>query len=97
MSDPESAPASRDSVAVLGAIELHEDDDQRCGTEVIVAETGLDESVVNTVLSNLWQQDRIECLTAGWVGLPPVRFSAVRRVIPGRDRRWGERGRSKVD
>lgn len=95
MSDPGSVPDPQVIQDVVRAIELHENDDA-CGSEVIVAETGLDHSVVVTVLSHLWQEDRIEVSGAtGWVGLPPITFFGVRRVIPDRDRPWGERGRFK--
>jgi hypothetical protein len=94
VSDPGSVPGPQDIQDVVQAIELHENDDA-CGSEVIIAETGLDHSVVLTVLSHLWQEDRIEGLATGWVGLPPITFFGVRRVIPGRARLWGERGRFK--
>ncbi len=91
MSDPGSVPDPQDIQIVLRAIELHEHD-ETFGSEVVVAETGLEQSVVDTALMHLWQEDRIECRHVGWTDLDPI-LIRIRRVIPGRDRLWGEHGR----
>ena len=87
----DSVPYPQDIQDVLRTIELYEDD-AVCDSEVIVVETGLERSTVDTVLDQLWREDRIECRAFGWGGYPPL-MTGIRRVMPDRDRRWGEHGR----
>jgi len=95
VSDPGSVPDSQHIQVVLRTIELHENAQDRCGSEAVAVETSLDQSVVDAVLGHLWQEDRIECRSAGWTGYYPIRLTDIRRVIPGRERLWGDEGRYK--
>ena len=87
-------PDPQDTQDVLRTIELYEDD-AVCDNDIIVVETGLDRSTVDTALGHLRREDRIECRAFGWVGYPPL-MTGIRRVIPDGDRRWGEHGRYKA-
>jgi hypothetical protein len=84
---PRSAPDPPDIQGVLHAIELHEIDEV-CDNDIVVVETGLDRSTVDTVLGHLWLHDRIECRACGWVGFDPI-MTSIRLVIPDGDGRWG--------
>lgn len=76
---------------VLAVIGLHEDADEDCNNALIDEETGLDPATVDEILEHLWTTDQIEgILTLG--GRHPS-LDSIRRVLPGRDRLWGDDGR----
>lgn len=92
MTDAEWVPRPEDVQNVLRTIELYEDRSEDCDNELVGVETGLDWATADTILGQLWRADRIECRAFGWTGYPPL-MKDIRRVIPGRERRWGEHGR----
>ena len=76
---------------VLAIIGLFEDSDEDCNNALIDGETGLDPKTVDEVLDHLWKTDQIEgILTLG--GRHPS-LDDIRRVLPDRERLWGEDGR----
>lgn len=85
MVDPE------DVKEVLAVIGLYEDGTQDCNNALIDRETGLKSTTVDEVLEHLWKSDQIEgILTLG--GRHPS-LDTIRRVLPDRDRLWGDDGR----
>ena len=85
MVDPDDV---KDVLAVIG---LYEDGSEDCNNAVLDHETGLDPATVDAVLEYLWESDQIEgILTLG--GRRPS-LDSLRRVLPDRDRLWGEDGR----
>ena len=85
MVDPD---AVKDVLAVIG---LYEDSDRDCNNALIDHETGLISSTVDEVLHYLWRMDQIEgIMTLG--GRNPS-LDNIRRVLPGRDRLWGDDGK----
>ena len=87
-SDSELDP--EDVTDVLRVIELYEDDEV-CDSPIIVVEIGLDRATVDEVLDYLWRADRIECRVMRADG--ESMLTGIRRVVEGRERRWGEWGR----
>jgi hypothetical protein len=80
--------AVKDVLAVVG---LYEDSDRDCNNALIDHETGLDPATVDQVLEYLWQTERIEgIMTLG--GRNPS-LDNIRRVLPDRERLWGDDGR----
>ena len=80
--------AVKDVLAVVG---LYEDSDRDCNNAPIDHETGLDPATVDQVLEYLWQIERIEgIMTLG--GRNPS-LDSIRRVLPDRERLWGDDGR----
>src|SRR5664279_4318630 len=80
--------AVKDVLAVVG---LYEDSDRDCNNALIDHETGLDPATVDQVLEYLWQGERIEgIMTLG--GRNPS-LDSIRRVLPDRERLWGDDGR----
>ncbi len=75
---------------VLHVIESYEDDEV-CDSPIIVVEIGLDRATVDRVLDYLWRADRIECRVMSADGKSML--TGIRRVVEGRERRWGEWGR----
>ena len=76
---------------VLAIIGLYEDGDEDCNNTLIDDETGLSPGTVDEVLEYLWQEDRIEgIMTLG--GRNPS-LDSIRRVLPDRERLWGDDGR----
>jgi hypothetical protein len=76
---------------VLAIIVLFEDADEDCNNALIDHETGLASATVDEVLDYLWQTDQIEgIMTLG--GRNPS-LDSIRRVLPGRERLWGDDGR----
>lgn len=76
---------------VLAVIGWYEDADGVCNDAPPGHETGLDPTTVDEVLDYLWTADQIEgIMTLG--GRHPS-LDDVRRVLPGRDRLWGDDGR----
>ena len=76
---------------VLAVIGLYEDGTQDCNNVVLDRETGLGQVTVDEVLEHLWKSDQIEgILTLG--GRHPS-LDSIRRVLPDRDRLWGDDGR----
>jgi hypothetical protein len=76
---------------VLAVIGLHEDSDDDCNNALIDHETGLESTTVGEVLDYLWKTDQIEgIMTLG--GRNPS-LDSIRRVLPDRDRLWGDDGR----
>ena len=53
-----------------------------------MVETGLDRAIVDGVLVYLWREDRIEC-RAMRSGDGREILMGIRRVLEGRERRWG--------
>ena len=92
MIPPDSAAPKPDNVKdVIAVIGLHEDADVDCNNALIDHETGLSSATVDKVLDYLWRTDQIEgIMTLG--GRNPS-LDDVRRVLPGRDRLWGEDGK----
>ena len=85
MVDPEDV---KDVLAVIG---LYEDGTEDGNNAVLDHETGLNSSTVDEVLEYLWESDQIEgILTLG--GRHPS-LDSIRRVLPSRDRLWGQEGR----
>ena len=85
MLDPDAAS---DVLAVIG---LYEDSDRDCNNILIDHETGLAPATVDEALESLWQSDQIEgIMTLG--GRNPT-LDSIRRVLPGRERLWGDDGR----
>ena len=83
--DPE---AVKDVLAVIG---LYEDSDRDCNNALIDHETGLRSATVDEVLEDLWRTERIEgIMTLG--GRNPS-LDSIRRVLPDRERLWGDEGR----
>jgi len=83
--DPE---AVKDVLAVIG---LYEDSDRDCNNALIDHETGLFPTTVDEVLEYLWRTERIEgIMTLG--GRNPS-LDSIRRVLPDRERLWGDDGR----
>lgn len=88
MVDPDGV---KDVLAVIG---LYEDGTEDCNNAVLDQETGLDPTAVDEVLEYLWESDQIEgILTFG--GRHPS-LDSLRRVLPGRDRLWGDDGRYRL-
>ncbi len=78
----------KDLLAVIG---LYEDGTEDCNNALLDQETGLDPVTVDEVLEHLWKADQIEgILTLG--GRNPS-LDNIRRVLPDRDRLWGDEGR----
>jgi hypothetical protein len=76
---------------VLAIIGLYEDADVDCNNALIDHETGLDSATVDEVLDYLWKTDQIEgIMTLG--GHSPS-LDDIRRVLPDRERLWGDDGR----
>ena len=80
--------AVKDVLAVIG---LHEDSDQDCNNALIDHETGLPSEAVDEVLDYLWEQGRIEAIMT--LGGRNPSLDGIRRILPGRDRLWGDDGR----
>jgi hypothetical protein len=79
--------AVKDVLAVVG---LYEDSDRDCNNALIDHETGLDPATVDQVLEYLWRTERIEgIMTLG--GRNPS-LDSIRRVLPDRERLWGDDG-----
>ena len=76
---------------VLAVIGLSEDGDDDCNNALIDHETGLNPSTVDEVLEYLWKSDQIEGVMI--VGGRNPSLDDVRRVLPDRDRLWGDDGR----
>lgn len=88
---PEHVPSADDVNDVLAVIGLHEDGDEDCNNLLLDHETGLDPATVDEILDSLWRADQIEgILTLG--GRHPS-LDDIRRVLPDRERLWGEDGR----
>ena len=85
MVDPEDV---KDVLAVIG---LHEDGDEDCNNALIDHETGLDSSAVDEILEYLWKSDQIEGVMI--VGGRNPSLDDVRRMLPDRERLWGDEGR----
>ena len=84
-------PDPGDATDVLRVISLYEADDSDFANAIIDAETGLDLSTVDEVHDHLWRSDRVEgIMTAGDRNPSLVGFL---RVLPDRDRLWGDEGR----
>ena len=76
---------------VLVVIALYEDGTKNCNNALLDLETGLDPTTVDEVSEYLWESDQIEgILTLG--GRHPS-LDSIRRVLPDRDRLWGDDGR----
>jgi hypothetical protein len=89
MVDPEDV---KDVFAVIG---LYEDGTEDCNNALLDQETGLDPNTVDQVLEYLWKSDQIEViLTLG--GRHPS-LDSIRRVLPDRQRLWGDDGRYRLD
>jgi hypothetical protein len=84
-------PNPDDVKDVLAVIGLHEDGDEDCNNTVIDHETGLSPSTVDEVLEYLWKSDQIEGIMTGGGRSPSL--DDLRRVLPGRERLWGNEGR----
>jgi len=83
--DPEDV---KDVLAIIG---LYEDGDEDCNNALIDHEAGLDLATVDEVLDYLWKTDQIEgIMTLG--GRNPS-LDSIRRVLPDRERLWGDDGR----
>jgi hypothetical protein len=85
MVDPEDV---KDVLAVIG---LYEDGTEDCNNAVLDQETGLDPTTVDEVLEHLWESDQIEGILT-LAGRNPS-LDSLRRVLPDRDRLWGDDGR----
>jgi hypothetical protein len=85
MVDPE------DVEEVLAVIGLYEDADQDCSNVLIDHETGLDSATVDEVLDYLWKSDQIEAIMTLGGRSPSLDY--IRRVLPDRERLWGDDGR----
>jgi len=83
--DPE---AVKDVLAVIG---LYEDSDRDCNNALLDNETGLDPAAVDEVLEYLWQTERIEGIMI--LGGRNPSLDSIRRVLPDRERLWGDDGR----
>jgi hypothetical protein len=84
-------PKPDDVMDVLAVIGLHEDSDEDCNNALLDDETGMDPKTVDEVLDYLWKTDQIEgIMTLG--GRNPS-LDDIRRVLPDRERLWGEDGR----
>ena len=87
----EMKPSSDEVKDVLAVIGLYEDGNEDCNNVLLDHETGLDPVTVDEVLEFLWKSDQVEgILTLG--GRSPS-LDDVRRVLPDRERLWGEDGR----
>ena len=75
---------------VLAVIGLYEDGDEDCNNALIDHETGLKSSTVDEVLEYLWKSDQIEGVMI--VGGRNPSLDDVRRVLPDRERLWGDEG-----
>ena len=75
---------------VLAVVGLYEDGDEDCNNALIDHETGLNSSTVDEVLEYLWKSDQIEGVMI--VGGRNPSLDDVRRVLPDRDRLWGDDG-----
>jgi hypothetical protein len=87
--DADPVPDPEDIMTVFTIIGLYEDDEV-CDSAILVVETGFDRTEVGVVLDYLWREDRIECrlMRAGNEEM----LTGIRRVLPGRERRWGKWG-----
>src|SRR5271170_7422091 len=81
-------PSPENVRLILTVIAAYEDEVDLCGSYVIDWESGLDPRIVDEVLDYLWAQDMVECRVGGTEGREPAVID-VRRVLVGRDRRWG--------
>jgi hypothetical protein len=77
--------------SILRKIHLSEDDEV-CNSPILVVETGFDRTEVDVVLEYLWQADRIECRRMTAADGSEM-LTGIRRVLEGRERRWGDWGR----
>jgi len=76
---------------VLAVIGLHEDGDEDCNNALLDHETGLAPETVDEALEYLWQTERIEGIMT-LSGRNPS-LDSIRRVLPDRERLWGDDGR----
>jgi len=76
---------------VLAVIRLYEDGDEDTNNALIDHETGLPPTTVDEVLDYLWRADRIEGIMT--VGGRNPSLDSIRRVLPDRERLWGDDGR----
>jgi hypothetical protein len=88
-------PSAEDVTDVLVVIGLHEDSDLDCDNHLIDQETGLDPDTVDAVLDDLWKTDRIEAILAGGDRRPSL--DKIRRVLPDRERLWGDDGKYEAN
>ena len=86
-----NAEEVKDVLAVIG---LSEDGDDDCNNALIDHETGLNPSTVDEVLEYLWKSDQIEGVMI--VGGRNPSLDNVRRVLPDRERLWGDDGRYRA-
>lgn len=75
---------------VFGVIGLHEDRDEDCNNALLDFETGLDPTTVDEILEHLWESNRIEAILT--VGSRHPSLESIRRVLPDRNRLWGDVG-----
>ena len=94
MQNASPMPNPDDIKDVLAVIGLYEDGDEDCNNHLLDHETGLDPATVDEILDYLWKADQIEgILTLG--GRNPS-LDDIRRVLPDRERLWGEDGRYRT-
>ncbi len=84
-------PNPDDVKDVLSVIGLYEDGDEDVNNALIDEETGLDPTTVDEVLDYLWRSDQIEAIMT--LGPRHPSLDDIRRVLPDRERLWGEDGR----
>ncbi len=76
---------------VLAVIGLYEDGDVDCNNAVLDHETGLCPGTVDELLGYLWKADLIEGVMVSGDRNPSL--DDIRRVLPERDRLWGDEGK----
>ena len=84
-------PDPEDIMTILTINSLYEDDEV-CDSPILVVESGFDRAEVDAVLEYLWREDRIECRRMR-SGDGSEMLTGIRRVLEGRERRWGGWGR----
>jgi hypothetical protein len=87
-------PNPDDVKDVLAVIGLYENDVDDCNNALIDHETGLNSNTVDEVLEHLWKTDQIEGIMI--VGGRNPALDDVRRVLPDRERLWGDDGRYRA-
>jgi len=90
MGEVDPVSHSEEVRTILTIIRLYEDDEV-CDSPILVAESGFNRAEVDEVLEYLWLEDRIEC-RAMRAGDGSEVLTGIRRVLKGRERRWGELG-----
>jgi hypothetical protein len=84
-------PNPNDVKDVLAVVGLHEDADDECNNALIDHETGLEAATVDQVLDHLWKTGQIEGIVT--LGGRNPSLDNIRRVLPERERLWGDDGR----